>query len=223
MPTDTGPTPPSEQAHALGEALRALRERAGITQEAAGEAMGVTRSAWGSYENGGKPVVLRTDMQERLAAAIGLTREDLIRERDRRAGGGAPQGFAETSARIYQLPVQGRSRATPDGPEIYDLSQPEGVADLSWIFSPSARALRMSGDRMSGYVESGQLVIYDTAIWPRRGEGCVIELTSGAVHVLEYVESGQGVLKARQRQPDEQVSFPMAEVRGCYVIRSRGG
>lgn len=221
MPTDNAATPPAQQALALGEALRTLRERGGMTQEQAGEAMGVTRQAWQQYETAGKPVILRTDMQERLAAAIGLHRDDLIRERDRLAGR-PDEAAPQSTARIYEMPVLGRVRAGATGPQLYDLAEQDGVVDLGWLFGPNARTLRVAGDMMTGYVESGQFVIYDTALWPRRGDGCVVELATGEVHVAEYAGMDQGVLKLRQRLPDQSLTFPMSDVRGVYTVRFRG-
>lgn len=226
MPTEDRHLSPHQQAVAIGDAVRSLRERVGLTQEAAAEAMGVTRQAWQQYETMGKPVVLRTDMQERLAQALGVEREDLIRERDRQSGGSTPSSPAPSpdgGAKIYELPVLGRVRAGAAGPQIYDIQEPESFLDLSWMFGTNARTLRVAGDSMTGYVESGQIVIYDVSQWPRRGEGCVVELHSGEVYVKEYAEVGQGVLKVRQRFPDEMLSFPMADVKGVYVIRFRGG
>ncbi|HEX7887291.1 MAG TPA: LexA family transcriptional regulator [Phenylobacterium sp.] len=218
--------PPQEQAAALGKALKALRERAGMTQEAAAEALGVTRQAWQNYEAGGRNTILRTDLQERLASALGLERSDLLRERDRQAG--VPTG-ARTPANedydtpaAYELQVLGRVKASPAGPLIYDIAEPESVVDVSWMFGANARTLRVAGDSMTGYVESGQLVIYDVSMWPRRGDGCVVELANGEVYVKEYLDQGQGVLRVRQRFPEEILSFPMADVRGVYLIRFRG-
>lgn len=225
MPSDTRPPSPLEQAQAISEALRALRERAGMTQEAAAEAMGVTRQAWQQYETAGKPVLLRTDMQERLAEALGLGRDDLLRERDRQAGR-SPAGrfeFQEEATKFYGLPVLGKVRSGESGPEIHDIAEPESVVDVSWMFGPSGRTLRQVGETMSGYVESGDLVVYDTSLWPRRNEGCVIELQSGEVLIREYLETSQGLLRVRQRSPEQNVTIPMSQVKGVYRIRFRGG
>lgn len=223
MPSDSRSTPPRDQALAIGEALRSLRERVEMTQEAAGEALGVTRQAWQQYETSGKVVLLRTDMQERLASALGLSRDDLMRERDRLAGMPThPAPRPEGGAKIYELPVLGRVRAGPLGPQIYELSEPESYFDASWMFGPNARTLRVAGDTMQGYVESGQLVIYDLSVWPRHGDGCVVELRNGEVYVKEYDQVSQGVLKVRQRFPEDTLTFPMAEVKGVYLIRFRG-
>jgi phage repressor protein C with HTH and peptisase S24 domain len=183
----------------------------------------VTRQAWQNYESGVRAALLRTDLQERLAHALGLERADLIRERDRQAGVGPSEhrGMAEDGPPAQELEVLGRVKASPSGPQVYDIDEPESMVDVSWMFGPKARTLRVAGDSMTGYVESGQLVTYDVSLWPARGEGCVVELLNGEVYVKEYLETSQGVLKVKQRLPEEVLSFPMAEVKGVYKIRIR--
>lgn len=77
MSKDGPPKTSAQEAREVGDALRALRERRGFTQERAAEALRVSRTAWQNYESG-RPVVLRTDMQLRLAQALGAKREDLL-------------------------------------------------------------------------------------------------------------------------------------------------
>ncbi len=218
MPTPDVQISPDPLAIATGQAIVNLRERVGDTQLTCARRMGVTRQAWGNYEKGRGPI-LNENVQQQIAKGLALGTDDLLRERDRIMG--AP--LQREGAQVYQLQVQGRVRAGDNGPEVYDLATPDDTVDVSWMFGLQARTLRQAGDSMTGYVESGQLVIYDLGRWPRRGEGCVIELKTGDVFVREYVESGQGVLRARLRFPDEVVSIPLSEVKGCYVIKFRGG
>jgi DNA-binding XRE family transcriptional regulator len=223
MDTQSRNKTPPPSAVALGQALKSLRSRAGIKQTTAAKAIGVSRQAWGNYE-AGRDVVLREDIQEDLAKAIGVTRDDLLRERDRLTGGDSnPLRPAHAGGNVYELPVIGRVRAGPSGPQVYSGDEAEQSVDLSWMFGPDARSLRVAGDTMTGYVESGQLVIYDTSQWPRRGDGCVVELTNGDLHVSEYVSTAQGVLTVRIRFPEESLSFPMSTVKGVYKIALRGG
>lgn len=224
MATESRPRAPQNSIDAVARAIEALRTRAGITQQDAADQMGVTRQAWQHYEAGARQAVLRSDMQERLAEALGVERADLLREMDRQAGRATTEARpAPEPAKVYELPVLGRVRASPAGPQIYDIQEPESFFDVAWMFSSNTRTLRVAGDSMTGYVESGQIVIYDVSQWPRRGDGCVVELNNGEVYVKEYLESAQGVLKVRQRFPEETISFPMADVKGVYLIRMRGG
>lgn len=79
MSLDAPPTmkSPAQEAREMGRALKLLRTRRGMTQDAAAEALRVTRTAWQNYESG-RSVVMRTDMQAKLAAALGGTRNELL-------------------------------------------------------------------------------------------------------------------------------------------------
>ena len=144
MSSDTALKTPEQEAQEIGEALRILRERLGVTQEAAAEAMEVSRTAWQNYE-GGRKVVLRTDMQMRLAAAVGATRPDLLKvlkELQRGGGKHSAIGVEEPSA-IFAGP--GRTQAifpTRDGEVIVSYPanlSPEGFRELAEFFSLFAK------------------------------------------------------------------------------------
>lgn len=75
------------EAKALGEALKVLRQRAGMTQADAAEAMGLgSGEAWRVYEIGKSPGIFKPGVQFRLAHAVRSTLADLLVERDRLAG-----------------------------------------------------------------------------------------------------------------------------------------
>jgi len=225
MTTESEPSTASAAAKTVGAAIRALRERAGITQGAAANAIGLTRQAWQNYESGARHSILRSDLQDDLARALAIKREDITREVDRRNGvsghGEMPGGSTRTTV-SYELAVLGRVRASAIGPQIYDAGEAEQMIDVSWMFGPNARTLRVAGDSMTGYVESGDLVIYDISQWPRRGEGCVVEMNSGDIYVKEYAGTSQGILKVHQRFPDEDLCLHLSEVKGVYTVRFRG-
>lgn len=210
------------EAQALGLALKQLREREGMTQQQAADAMEppVTPQAWQRYERGERQVILRSDLQEKVAAAVKATPAELQKVRDMLLG--FPGGEPLTQARVLTLPIWGRARAGVAGPQIYDVaSEPESTIDLSVLLRTAVKTLRVAGDSMTGYVESGQVVIYDRDRWPRRGDGCVVELKSGDVLVKEYDKSDGSNLFLRQRFPDEGVTVPMSEVAGVYTIIAR--
>jgi phage repressor protein C with HTH and peptisase S24 domain len=218
------PQSASDELRAMAAAIRSLRVRVGISQPAAAEALGVSRQAWQNYEAGERQNILRSDVQAQIARALGLQREDLLREAERLSGTAAlPSGAGEAPPRHYELSVLGRVRASALGPQIYDGGEIEQIIDVSWMFGANARTLRVAGDSMTGYVESGDLVVYDTSQWPRRGDGCVVEMLTGEIYVKEYLGSANGVLKVRQRLPEEDVCFSLTEVKGVYPVRFRGG
>ncbi|MBN8263118.1 MAG: helix-turn-helix domain-containing protein [Xanthomonadales bacterium] len=68
---------------ALGEALKALRLRSGMTQAEAAEAMGLSSGeAWRVYEIGKSPGIFKPGIQFKLAHAVKGTLADLLTERD---------------------------------------------------------------------------------------------------------------------------------------------
>lgn len=214
----------------MGAAIRNLRERsrpAGkrMSQDEAAAKLGMTRQAWQSYEAGDRQVVLRSDVQERIAEALDTTVEALLFEYDKIIGTPArrPERTADDrDAPSFELVVPSRAKAGRRAPLAYDLGEPETTVDMGWMFGPNGSGLRVAGDSMTGYVESGQLVIFDRTRWPSRGEGCVIETNDGELYVKEYVAQEGPILRVRQRFPEEIIEFPMDEIKGVYAIRLRG-
>lgn len=109
---------PSEQRIAMGKALRNLRKRVRpepdvMSQEEAAAAAEVTRQAWQNYETGKRQVILRSDVQERLVRALGMTIDDLhgeYRAITGQAAPPAPQAGIEPPEMIM-LPVRDRIQA----------------------------------------------------------------------------------------------------------------
>lgn len=93
------------EAKALGEALRALRQRAGMSQAEAASAMGLgSGEAWRVYEIGKAPTIFKPGVQFRLASAVNANLADLHAERDRIAG------RALVAARLPGDPFRGGER-----------------------------------------------------------------------------------------------------------------
>ena len=85
------PLTPEQKRRAMGAAIKALRERAvrngrKVSQDAAAEVMSITRQAWQLYEAGERQIVLQSDVQERIATALGFEHEDLLEEYRRITG-----------------------------------------------------------------------------------------------------------------------------------------
>lgn len=77
MPAAPTTSSSAAQSRDMGRALKLLRERSGLTQDAAAARMRVTKTAWQNYENG-RAIVLRSDFQQRAAAALGHDVEALM-------------------------------------------------------------------------------------------------------------------------------------------------
>lgn len=153
---------PDPEALRLGEALAALRRERGLSQADAGARVAMTGQGWGLYESGRRPGLFRPDVQRRLTAALDATPEDLALMLGR-AGEPAP------------------ATQTP----------PTGVAsrDRRWNGPPlRAEALRhtLSTDELSPWAESGVVLEYRPGQWPRRGQGCMVEMADGSVRVRLY-------------------------------------
>lgn len=124
-------TPPrkgsSQEAREMGAALRALRLVKGLTQDDAATAMGVTRTAWQNYESG-RALILRTDMQERLARSLSASRLELL-EQLRTLSADNHSALEQTSASIHAGP--GRHQAVfPTGEGDVIISYPSGLSDV---------------------------------------------------------------------------------------------
>lgn len=173
------------QARALGEALAALRRERGLSQAEAGQRIGMTSQGWGVYEAGKRPGLFRPDVQRRLTAALDATPEDLALH--------APAAPAAPSPPVQPLvvsEVSARGRAFAAAP-------------------PQTRRLRLETDELAPWAAAGTVLEYVVGRWPRRGQGCVIQLDEGALRVrlydhadeVEVVVGGAGGLDRSERIP----------------------
>lgn len=166
-------------ARRLGEALAALRREAGLSQAEAGERVGMTSQGWGLYESGKRSGLFRPDVQRRLTAALGASPEALALKL------GAPSAPPEESgARGLE------SRARPfAGPP------PAGAT----------RRLQLSNDDLAPWAASGVVLEYEPGRWPRRGQGCVIEMADGEVRVRLYEHGDAEALVVRGMDGEERI------------------
>jgi len=157
-------------ARRLGEALAALRHEAGLSQAEAGERVGMTSQGWGLYESGKRPGLFRPDVQRRMTAALG------------------------TSPEALALKLQAPAPAAPETPAT-GLEAP----GRAWAAPPAVatRRLQLSNDDLAPWAASGVVLEYEPGRWPRRGQGCVIEMADGAVRVRLYEHGDAGTLVVR--------------------------
>lgn len=148
-------------AAALGEGLAALRRSAGISQAEAGARIGMTSQGWGLYESGKRPGLFRPDVQRRLTGALDASPEDLALAVAR---DNAP---AETNA----SGVENSGRAFHDAP-----ARSAGGIER----------MQLSNDDLAPWAASGVVLEFDPGRWPRRDQGCVIDLTDGTRLVRLY-------------------------------------
>lgn len=110
----------------LGQALRVLRQRAGMTAQDAGDRFGIGEEGWRKYERGQAKTIFAPDTQQRLAAAVGANRQDLLDERARLAGEDLPP-----QARI--TPAERASWTQARGPELTLLPIRDTAQAGAWL------------------------------------------------------------------------------------------
>ena len=150
---------PDPDALRLGEALAALRRERGLSQAEAGARAAMTSQGWGLYEVGRRPGLFRPDVQRRLTGALDASPEDL----------------ALLLARSGDAP-------TPE-------PVPTGVSnrERNWRDASSEmRRLSLSTDELAPWAESGVVLEYRPGQWPRRGQGCVVEMIDGSIRARLY-------------------------------------
>ncbi len=174
-----------QDVRALGEALTALRRERGLSQAEAGARVGMTSQGWGLYESGRRPGLFRPDVQRRLTGALDASPEDLALAMARSAPEAAtPATGVESGGRDYDAGPTPRSASG-------------GAARIE--------RLQLSNDDLAPWAASGVVLEFDTGRWPRRDQGCVIDLTDGQrlVRLYEradgerlYLRGGPGGLDA---------------------------
>lgn len=169
----------SSQARALGEALTALRRDRGLSQAEAGARIGMTSQGWGLYEAGKRSSLFRPDVQRRLTGALDATPEALALHSV--TSSAVPEAIVATG-------VSSRGRAFESAPV-------------------QTRRLRLETDELAPWASAGTVLEYVLGRWPRRGQGCVIQMADGLTRIRLYdraddvvvVVSGAGGLDQTER------------------------
>lgn len=189
-----------ETVRALGEALATLRRECGLSQAEAGAALGMTSQGWGLYEAGKRPGLFRPDIQRRLTGALGLSFEDLGLAAARLIGPGAA-------------------------------AAPAGVASPGRAFSPvpptaprqSRERLQLSNDDLAPWAASGVVLEFDPSRWPRRDQGCVIDLCDGRrlVRVYDRADADRLYLRGGSGGLSTLTELERAEVKRMAAVTAR--
>jgi transcriptional regulator with XRE-family HTH domain len=159
------------EGRALGEALSALRRERGLSQAEAGRRIGMTSQGWGLYEAGKRPGLFRPDVQRRLTGALDATPEDLA-----------------LLVGVVALPPL--SKLAADG------LQARGRA-FEAAPAGERRRLQLSTDELAPWAAAGTVLEYMPGRWPRRDQGCVVEMDDGSLRVRLYVRSDEAELVVR--------------------------
>ena len=180
---------------ALGEALGALRRERGLSQAEAGQRIGMTSQGWGLYEAGKRPGLFRPDVQRRLTGALDATPEDLTL-------------------------LVGVAAAPPPR------SVTEGLQSRGRAFEPAPtaqrRRLQLSTDDLAPWAAAGTVLEYAPDRWPRRDQGCVVEMDDGSLRARLYVRSDDAELVVRGAGALLTIErIPRAHVRGVAAVVAR--
>jgi transcriptional regulator with XRE-family HTH domain len=186
-------------AAALGEGLASLRRSAGLSQAEAGARIGMTSQGWGLYEAGKRPGLFRPDVQRRLTGALDASPEDLALMvlRKTSVAPSQPATGVESPTRRFAGPA------------------PEGPA--------KTERMQLSNDDLAPWAASGVVLEFDAGRWPRRDQGCVIDLIDGRrlVRLYQsadgehlYVRGGPGGLET-------ETAVERAQVAQVAAVRAR--
>lgn len=184
-------------ARRLGEALPQLRRERGLSQAEAGRNAGMTSQGWGLYEAGKRPGLFRPDVQRRLTAAIGATVEALALGR-------------EAAVNPPSLAPPGREWAS------------EG-RDFTGPGPGQTRRLQLSNDDLAPWAASGVVLEYEPGRWPRRDQGCVIEMADGAriVRLYESADADSLVVRGGPRGLGVSERIARAGTRAVSAVIAR--
>jgi transcriptional regulator with XRE-family HTH domain len=217
-----------------GRALALLRAESGLTQGEAAERLGVSSQAWGQYETGKVAGIFKPDTQRKLAAALDFAVVDLERAREAvdRQGGYVTR---RQRGNVVQLPVQPREQASLElkvfsralagmaSPAAEQSNDPDRTIDLGRRFSGSVRGTQLVGDSLYPWGSSGIVAVYDTNLFPRREQGCVVFFKNGSAPLVKLFESLDSEnLTVTELQPElRKLVFPLADVAGVYAVIDR--
>lgn len=146
---------------ALGEALAGLRRERGLSQAEAGAKLAMTSQGWGLYESGKRPGLFRPDVQRRLTAVLDASPEDL----------------ALAVARVAPSPSTASTGVESSG---------RGWDAGSVKTRVAVERVQLSNDDLAPWAASGVVLEIDPGRWPRRDQGCVIDLTDGSRLIRLY-------------------------------------
>lgn len=224
------------EAALLGRALANLRQQQGLSQPDAAENFGVTSAAnWSKYELGKAPTIFRPEVQRRLAAAIGVSVEDLMIEVARLQGGGAPSRQPSgTAVNLAEVPRRGFDPSpTPGMAAVYGLAAAEGEAiaiaagsEIRYVpMHPAQRgysrigAVEIVGESMYPRWKPRELAYFVFDMPPPRGDDVIVELEDGTAIIKEYVGRTATHLMLKEWHPQERVfDLPLVRVKALHAV-----
>lgn len=186
---------------ALGEALAALRRDRGLSQAEAGARVAMTSQGWGLYESGRRPGLFRPDVQRRLTAALEASPEDLALA--------VVRGRTEVEPMSPAIGVESGVRSWVPAPRI---SGPQIAG--SGRAPAGAERLQLSNDDLAPWAVSGVMLEFDAGRWPRRDQGCVIDMKDGGrlVRIYDRADSDRLYVRGGPQGLDVETVLGRADV-----------
>ena len=160
---------PDPEVLRLGEALGALRRERGLSQAEAGARVNMTSQGWGLYESGRRPGLFRPDVQRRLTRALDTSPEALTL---------LLSGEAKMPAASDHAGLEGRGRVF-EGP------------------ATGLKRIEVRNDDLAPWAEAGVMLEYQPDLWPRQGQGCVIEMADGTTRVRLFERADVDEVRVR--------------------------
>jgi transcriptional regulator with XRE-family HTH domain len=160
---------PDPEVLRLGEALAALRRERGLSQAEAGARVNMTSQGWGLYESGRRPGLFRPDVQRRLTGALDSS----------------PDALALLLSSQTERPTA---------------SDPMGVEGRGRAFEGQnlrRNRIEVLNADLSPWAEPGVVLECEPGLWPRRGQGCVIEMRDGTTRVRLFEQADAHHMQVR--------------------------
>lgn len=200
----------------IGDNIRRVRTKYGLTQEEFGKVAGVSGIAVSQWEN--DRAVPRMGAVQSIADHFGINKGDIIDDnpsgiQTRRLAYGAP-----TTLPVRRLGTVHAGAPSDELTADDVVMVPERVAAAH----PSGFVLRVEGDCMDRAIPEGYDVVVDPAVEPRNGAVVVVELDDGRAVMRRWLRGGQTlVLAADSHSPHDDIVMRWDDgpvrVLGCVV------
>lgn len=207
--------------------LKELREAAGLTLEALGEAVGSNRQQIWKLETGKQRMTV--DWMVKLAPVLGVEPKELIPANDLGPAEPAVGRLRSSSrgSRLYpsseirrpdEIPIKSAARGG-DEQQMF-LSDPVGHTQRPPVLAGvrDAYAVYAVGDSMSPRYEPGWLLHVNPFKPPRPGRDVVVYLQGDAVMIKQYIKETAERLILRQFNPEKTIEIELGRVRQMHLI-----
>ena len=174
----------------IGDNIRRVRTKYGMTQEEFGKVAGVSGIAVSQWEN--DRAVPRMGAVQAIADHFGINKGDII---DDNPSGVHPRRLAygePTTLPVRRLGTVHAGEPTEETTADDVVMVPEWVA----VSHPSGFVLRVEGDCMDRLIPEGYDVVVDPGVEPRNGSVVVAELADGRAVMRRWLRGGQTLVLA---------------------------